>query len=89
MRRNGFDVTRMNRMNATAIEDCTVSTLALNRAGRLAPKRATSAPNTLRMSTHNSMEPSWLPHRPLSLYTSGLAECEFSNTLTTEKSDRT
>jgi len=58
MRRNGFDVTRMKRMKATAIEDCTASTLALSRAGRLPPNSATSAPNTLRMRIHSSIEPS-------------------------------
>ena len=57
----------MNRMKATAIQDCTASTLALSVAGRLPPNIATSAPNSARISTHSSIEPSWFPHTPLIL----------------------
>ncbi len=51
----------MNRKNAAEIQDCTPSTLALSRAGRLPPNTATIAPNSARMRTHSSIEPSWFP----------------------------
>ena len=57
----------MNRMKATAIQACTESTLALSESGKLPPNSATSAPNSARISTHNSIEPSWFPHTPLIL----------------------
>ena len=57
----------MNRMKATAIHDCTASTLAFSVSGRLPPNTATSAPNSARIRTHNSIEPSWFPHTPLIL----------------------
>ena len=49
---------------ASAIEACTASTLALSGSGRLLPNSATAAPNSARISTHSSIEPSWLPHMP-------------------------
>ena len=33
-------------------------------SGRLAPKTATAAPNSDRISAHSSIEPSWFPHTP-------------------------
>ncbi len=57
----------MNRMKATAIHDCTASTLAFSVIGRLPPNTATSAPNSARIRTHSSIEPSWFPHTPLIL----------------------
>ncbi len=54
----------MKARKATAMAACTESTLARSVAGRLPPKRATPAPNTARMSTHSSIEPSWFPHTP-------------------------
>ena len=50
--------------NATAIEACTLSTLAFSVGGRLRPKAATAAPNSARISTHSTIEPSWFPHTP-------------------------
>ena len=57
----------MNSKNAAAIHACTPSTLALSVAGRLPPNSATSAPNSARISTHSSIEPSWFPHTPVIL----------------------
>ncbi len=54
----------MNSRNASAIEPCTASTLALSVAGRLLPKAATAAPKIARISTQSSIEPSWFPHTP-------------------------
>ena len=66
-RRNGFEVTRMKRWNAAAIQACTASTLAFSVAGRLPPNAATSAPNSARIRTQSSIEPSWFPHTPVNL----------------------
>jgi len=38
------------------------------------------------MVTHSSMEPSWLPHTPDTLYSMGLAVWLFCATFSTEKS---
>ncbi len=57
----------MKSTNAAAIHDCTASTLAFSVAGRLPPASATSAPNSARISTHSSIEPSWFPHTPVIL----------------------
>ena len=46
---------------------CTANTVALKLAGMLRPNAATNAPNTVRMSTHNSIEPSWFPHTLVNL----------------------
>ncbi len=54
----------MKSRNATAIDDCTLSTLAFSVGGRLRPKAATAAPNSVRISTHSTIEPSWFPHTP-------------------------
>ena len=35
--------------------------VGLSVTGRLLPNAATSAPNNARISTHSSIEPSWLP----------------------------
>ncbi len=43
------------------------STSALSLSGRLAPKAATIAPNSARISTHSSIEPSWFDHTPVTL----------------------
>ena len=61
---NGFDVSRMNSRNATAIEACTASTLARRVRGKFVPNSATAAPNSARISTHSSIEPSWFPQTP-------------------------
>ena len=57
----------MKAMNAAPIMPCTASTRAFNVGGRLPPNAATAAPNTARMVIHSTMEPSWLPHMPISI----------------------
>ena len=79
----------MNSRKAAPIQPCTASTLARSDAGRLRPNTATSAPKKVRISTHSSIEPSWLPQVPVTLNSSGFSEWEFSQTLATEKSDWT
>ena len=64
MRTNGLEASTMKARKVTAMPACTESTLARRVAGRLLPKRATAAPNTARISTHRSIEPSWFPHTP-------------------------
>ena len=39
------------------------------------------------MSTHNNIEPSWLPQAPATLYKMGFSECELFATSFTEKSE--
>ena len=39
------------------------------------------------MSTHNNIEPSWLPQAPATLYKMGLSACELFATSFTEKSE--
>ena len=39
------------------------------------------------MSTHNNIEPSWLPQAPATLYIRGLSACELFATNFTEKSE--
>ena len=39
------------------------------------------------MSTHNNIEPSWLPQVPATLYNMGFNECELFATSFTEKSE--
>ena len=39
------------------------------------------------MSTHNNIEPSWLPHAPATLYKMGFRACELFATSVTEKSE--
>ncbi len=58
MRANGFDVVRMNKWNAAAIQPCTASAIAFSVTGRLPPNVATSAPNRVKIKTHSIMEPS-------------------------------
>ena len=60
----GFDVVTMNSRKAAPIEPCTASTFAFSSRGRLLPKVATAAPNSDRISTHSTIEPSWFPHTP-------------------------
>jgi hypothetical protein len=43
------------------------STRALKVRGRFAPKAATAAPNSARIQTQRTSEPSWLPQVPLIL----------------------
>ena len=60
----------MNKIKAkkhTPIADCTDNTLALKSDRRLVPKTATKNPKNVSISTHSSIEPSWLPHVPLTL----------------------
>ena len=42
----------------------TASTRARSVSGRLPPNTATAAPNTARISSHSSIEPSWLAQTP-------------------------
>ncbi len=62
IRANGFDVARMKIRKTEAIQPCTASTVACSVAGRRLPNIATRAPNSVRMNTHRTIEPSWLPH---------------------------
>ena len=39
------------------------------------------------MSTHNNIEPSWLPQAPATLYKKGFSKCELFATNFTEKSE--
>ena len=39
------------------------------------------------MSTHNNIEPSWLPQAPATLYKTGFSKCELFATNFTEKSE--
>ena len=89
MRRNGLDVSRMNSRKPTAIMPCTASTRARRAGGKLSLNSATAAEHSDSMNTHSSMEPSWFPHTPVILYSSGLSVWLFSATLMTEKSDVT
>jgi hypothetical protein len=57
----------MNNRKPTPIIAWTARTRARNAGGRLWLKAATAAPKSARMNTHNSIEPSWLLHTPLSL----------------------
>ena len=67
MRMNGFEVKMMKAKNATETEDCTASTRALRVGGRLPPNQAAIAPNSVRISTQSSIDPSWFPQTPLIL----------------------
>ena len=67
MRRKGLDVNRMKAKKAAAISDWMASTRARSVGGRLPPNHAAIAPKSARISTHSSMEPSWLPQTPENL----------------------
>ena len=54
----------MKARKATPIEACTASTRALSRGGKPPPNQAAIAPNSARISTQSSIEPSWLPQTP-------------------------
>ena len=41
----------------------------------------------LKIKSHSKIEPSWLPHTPVILYTNGFCISEFCHTVTREKSD--
>jgi len=41
--------------------------MGLERERQVPPNSATSAPNSARISTHKSIEPSWFPQTPLIL----------------------
>jgi hypothetical protein len=88
-RRNGLDVNTVKVRNPAAIQACTASARALRVAGRPCPNRATAAPKPASIRIHNSIDPSWFPHTPVILYSIGFAECEFSTTFTTVKSETT
>ena len=45
----------------------TIADLARKAGGRLSPKTAAAAPNSARISTHSSIDPSWFPQTPLIL----------------------
>lgn len=87
IRINGFEVIRMKRRNAAATNPCTERTFDRSVAGKLPLNQATKAPKNVRISTHRSIDPSWFPHTPVTLKSIGFAECEFSQTFATEKSD--
>ena len=57
----------MNVRKAAPIRPCTESASALSRLGSARPNTATRAPKVARIIAHNSIEPSWLPHRPENL----------------------
>ena len=84
-----MDVNRINAKKATAIAACTESTRARKLGGRLPPNHAAIAPNRVTISTHSSIDPSWLPHVPLILYSIGFAEWLFCTTSRSEKSEVT
>ena len=46
------------QIERAAIQPCTASTCARSDSGRLLPKAATRPPNSARISTHSSIEPS-------------------------------
>ena len=48
----------MNSRKAAPIQPCTASALARKSAGMARENSATSAPNSVRISTHSSIEPS-------------------------------
>jgi hypothetical protein len=66
-RRNGFEVKRMKAMKATPTAAWTDSTRARKRSGRLPPNHAAIAPNSARISTQRSIDPSWFPQTPVTL----------------------
>ena len=88
-RKKGFDVNRINSKNATAISDCILRALAFNGGGIFRPHTATAAPNIDKIKTQSSIEPSWLPQTPLTLYSKGLSEWLLLYTSRSEKSDIT
>jgi len=57
----------MKTRNPNAIMAWIDSTRACSAAGKLPPKVATRPPNSVRISTHSTIEPSWFPHTPVSL----------------------
>ena len=66
---------------AEPIQPCTASTRGAKRARQGSRRRRrASAPKRPRISTHSSIEPSWLPHTPVTLKSSGFAEWLFSQT---------
>ena len=79
----------MNSRKPTPIMPCTASTRARSSGGRLLLNTATAAAHSDSMNTHRSMEPSWFPHTPVILYSSGLSVWLFSTTFSTLKSEVT
>ena len=79
----------MNSRKPTPIRPWIASTRALRVGGRLRPNQATRAPNRARISTHRTIEPSWFPHTPVTLYSIGLAEWLLATTFDTVKSETT
>ena len=57
-RAKGFDVSRINRRNAAAIQDCTASTFARRSSGIDRENKATAAVNSESTKTQKSIEPS-------------------------------
>ena len=57
----------MKAKKAAPIIACTASARAFSPSGRSRPKAATVAPNSVRISTQRSMDPSWLPHVAVTL----------------------
>ena len=65
---NGLEVRSMKSEEGGARSSaCTERTSAFRRSGRFAPNAATSAPNSARMRTQRSIEPSWFPQTPVNL----------------------
>ena len=79
----------MKPKNAAAIIDCTLRVRAFSPSGRPRPNAATMAPNSDRISTSSSIEPSWLPQVAETLNSTGICEFECAATIRTEKSDTT
>ena len=46
---------------------CTDNTRALSVTGRLSPNQLAQAPNSVRIKSHKSIEPSWFPQTPATL----------------------
>ena len=57
----------MNNRNPTPIIACTARTRARSVGGKFRPNSATAAPNSVRMNTQRSIEPSWLLQTPVNL----------------------
>jgi hypothetical protein len=62
-----LEVSRMKSRKAAAIQPCTAQHVGLQPVRQVRPKTATSAPNSARISTQRSIEPSWFPQTPVIL----------------------
>ena len=64
MRVKGFEVATIKSTKVAEIAPWIASTADRRSSGRFAPKNQTAAPKSERISTHKSIEPSWLPQTP-------------------------